>query len=190
MKLSDAKARRNEGARESGRRDCRGRHGPARKPAEIARRREGRRQETDHRRDDDRVQGRRHQGLDAARQRHPARSRVGPARRQGAQQECRPAAGLRAQRLRQHATRPPARPAAARFREAHRGLGRRRGQDPDLLHAVRRPRRSTTSSTPSSSASAPSARLTDSVLPGIRGLRSQGRRRERAWSSPKSSPRS
>ena len=56
-------------------------------------------------------------------------------------QERRPAAGLRVERLRQHAPGPPARPAAARFREAHRGLGRRRGQNSDLLHAVRRRRR-------------------------------------------------
>ena len=46
---------------------------------------QGRGQETDHRRHDERVQGRGHQGADAACQRHSARSGMGIARRQGAQ---------------------------------------------------------------------------------------------------------
>ncbi len=49
-----------------------------------------------------------------------------------------------------------------RFRKAHRRLGRRRGQDSDLLQPLRRAAASTTSSTPSSNASVPSAKTTKS----------------------------
>ena len=144
----------------------------------------------DHARDDERVQGGREQGADAACQRHPARSRIRPGRRQSALHERRPAAGLRTERLRQHPARPPARSAAARFREAHCGLGRGRGQDSDLLLALRRCRRSTTSSTPSSSASARNARPTRSRSSWSSSATIPRAATKRAWSSPKPSRRS
>ena len=80
------------------------------------------------------------QGPDAPRQRDSAGSRIWTSGRQGTRQKCRPAAGLRRDRLRQHQTRPSAGSAAARLRQTYRGLGRRCRQNPYLLFAVRRRR--------------------------------------------------
>ena len=128
----------HEGAVEQARRHRRGRHGSARQSCKSPLRAPRAFRRTGDRRHDERVQGRGVEGFDAARQRDSARSRVRPARRQGALLQRRPAAGLRGERLRQHQARPPAGSAAARFRQAHRGLGRECGEDFDLLLAVRR----------------------------------------------------
>ena len=77
-------------------------------------------------------------GADAACQRHPARSRVGAARLQAPQSQCRPAAGVRKDRLRQDRTGPLARPAGPLVGASAEGSRRRRSQDPALLHAPRR----------------------------------------------------
>ena len=94
---------------------------------------------TGHGSDDGGVQDRGVARSDASRQRDSARSGIGTSRRESAREECRAAARLRGNRVRQHAAGPPARSAAASLREAHQGNGRGCGQDSDLLHAVRSP---------------------------------------------------
>ena len=89
-----------------------------------------------------------------------------------------------------HQARPPARPAAARFGEAHRRLGRGRGEDSDLLLALRRSRTSTISSTLSSSASARSASSTRFPSSWSSSATIPRAATRRAWSSPRSSRRS
>ena len=111
---------------------------------------------------DGRVQDPRHRGADPARQRDPARSRVGPPGEQAAREGRRAAAGLREDRLRREHARAAARPARRLVRAPPEGSGRRLPQDPALLHAVRSEGRSTTTSTRGSSASATSAAPTTS----------------------------
>ena len=77
-------ARGHEGGFERPRRDRRRGHGPARIAEEGARQGEGRRRRRPR---DGGVQVARHRGADAARERDPARSRVGPARQQAAREE-------------------------------------------------------------------------------------------------------
>ena len=89
---------------------------------------------------------------------------------EGAFQKRRSAAGLREKRIRQHAARTPARPAAARVREAHRGLGRRRSKDPDLLYAVRQARSQRHQACLHRADRSGMRRPRHSVLPGIRGI--------------------
>ena len=150
----------------------------------------GVRQEADHRRDDERIQDRRHEGPHASRQRHPARSGVSacPATKARAQTPgcCWPTS----QRLRQHAARPPARSAAPCFGQAHRGLGRGRRQDPDLLHAFDDAGVNDIKHAFIERIGAECEAVRYSVLPGIRRLRSDRAATKKAWSSPRSSRKS
>ena len=124
----------------------------------------------------------RHGSADAARQRDPARPRVGAAREQATREERRPAAGLREDRLRQDRPRPAARSARRLVRSPPEGSRRRLHQDPALLHARRSAGRSTTTSTPGSSASATSAAPTTSRSSSSSSATTRASTR-RAWST-------
>ena len=135
------------------------------------------------------VQDPRHRGADAARQRHPARSRVGPPGEQAPREGRRPAAGLREDRLRRGHGGPAARPARRVVRAAAEGSRRGLHQDPAVLRPGGSASTSTSTSTPGSSASATSAAPTT-----FRSSSSSSATRmastRRAWSSRRRSRRS
>ena len=97
VKITPGKLAGMKAVSDDARRDRRRGHGPARLAAEVARQGEGRRRRRPR---DGGVQDPRHRSADPARQRDPARSRVGPPGEQAPREGRRPAAGLREDRLR------------------------------------------------------------------------------------------
>ena len=109
-----------------------------------------------------RIQVARDRGPDAARERHPPRSRVGTSRQQAPREERRPADGVREDGLRRERRRAAGRSARPLVGPPAQGSRRRLHQDPALLHARSIRRTSTTRSTRGSSGSATSAAPTTS----------------------------
>ena len=127
-------------------------------------------------------------GADTARQRDSARPGVGPARLQAPRQECRLAAGLRKDRLRQDRTRTPRRSAEPLVRQAIEGSWSAIASRfcSTTLRSTRK--KSTTRNTPGSSASATSAAPTT-----FRSFWSLSATKKaptkRAWNTPRRSRR-